>query len=428
MASASSFLSEDQFLCSVCLDVFTEPVSIPCGHNFCKACISRHWEGKQQCQCPLCNEKFNKGLKLCVNTAFREIVENFKKHHQETSGDNNRFLVKPGQVPCDCCLGNKFRASKTCLVCLASYCEKHLEPHQSVEALKRHTLSEPVQNLEDKICRKHNRILELFCKNDLTCICALCTDHSEHDTVPLERAFVNKKGHVGKKKAEVEGKRKSGKKAQKSKAAMQPKRKDEVTPRGVVSNQMQAPHIWWFPGDPGPHHFTRYPYVPGNRGFPEWGSCFEIQVKLSTCWHLGVFTESVFGESTFTPIPMDGHWLIRCKNNSTCKTLPNDPDVHLYLIKKPNTVLVFVDHKCDLVSSYDPDTDIQIHSLICHNHNIISLFFPFGPIENANWVQRLIKQGKKIIERSQLSHNSFSNIAVCIVLLILSVIIEILTN
>uniref|UniRef100_A0A8K9X7S7 B30.2/SPRY domain-containing protein n=1 Tax=Oncorhynchus mykiss TaxID=8022 RepID=A0A8K9X7S7_ONCMY len=37
----SNVLSEEQFLCSVCLDVFTEPVSIPCGHNFCKACINR---------------------------------------------------------------------------------------------------------------------------------------------------------------------------------------------------------------------------------------------------------------------------------------------------------------------------------------------------------------------------------------------------
>uniref|UniRef100_A0A7N6A4B1 B30.2/SPRY domain-containing protein n=1 Tax=Anabas testudineus TaxID=64144 RepID=A0A7N6A4B1_ANATE len=36
MAAASCLLTEDQFLCSICLDVFTDPVSIPCGHNFCK--------------------------------------------------------------------------------------------------------------------------------------------------------------------------------------------------------------------------------------------------------------------------------------------------------------------------------------------------------------------------------------------------------
>ncbi|KAE8288580.1 E3 ubiquitin/ISG15 ligase TRIM25 [Larimichthys crocea] len=152
MATASPFLSEDQFQCSICLDVFTEPVSIPCGHNFCKACITRHWEGKEQCQCPLCNEKFNKGLKLCVNTGFREVVENFKKHHAKT--DNNS-QIKPGEVPCDCCTGSKCKALKTCLVCLTSFCETHLEPHQRVATLKGHKLTNPIPNLEDKICKKH---------------------------------------------------------------------------------------------------------------------------------------------------------------------------------------------------------------------------------------------------------------------------------
>ncbi|KAK2910452.1 hypothetical protein Q8A73_008167 [Channa argus] len=88
MASASGFLCEDQFLCSICLDVFMEPLSIPCGHNFCKSCITRHWEGKEKCQCPLCNSTFNKGLNLCINTAFREVVENFKKHRNSSFSED----------------------------------------------------------------------------------------------------------------------------------------------------------------------------------------------------------------------------------------------------------------------------------------------------------------------------------------------------
>uniref|UniRef100_A0A8C7VQS8 Uncharacterized protein n=1 Tax=Oncorhynchus mykiss TaxID=8022 RepID=A0A8C7VQS8_ONCMY len=51
---------DTQFLCSVCLDVFTEPVSIPCGHNFCKACISEYWNSTALCQCPLCKDTFNR--------------------------------------------------------------------------------------------------------------------------------------------------------------------------------------------------------------------------------------------------------------------------------------------------------------------------------------------------------------------------------
>ncbi|XP_058504111.1 E3 ubiquitin-protein ligase TRIM21-like [Solea solea] len=202
MASSSDFLSEDQFACSICLDVFTEPVSIPCGHNFCKACITRHWENKAQCQCPLCSEKFKKGLKLCVNTGFREVVNNFKKHGVSNKND---VLVKPGQVPCDCCTGNKFKAFKTCLVCLASYCQTHLEPHQRVAALKKHKLTDPVQNLEANVCKKHNKMLELFCRNDRSRVCALCTEHRGHDTIPLEEEYEEKQGELEQKKMEVNG-------------------------------------------------------------------------------------------------------------------------------------------------------------------------------------------------------------------------------
>ncbi|KAJ4937867.1 hypothetical protein JOQ06_002971 [Pogonophryne albipinna] len=52
MAAASCLLTEDQFLCSICLDVFTDPVAIPYGHNFCKACISEHWDVNVPSQCP----------------------------------------------------------------------------------------------------------------------------------------------------------------------------------------------------------------------------------------------------------------------------------------------------------------------------------------------------------------------------------------
>ncbi|XP_020365090.1 zinc finger protein RFP-like [Oncorhynchus kisutch] len=203
MTTSSSLLSEEQFLCSVCLDVFTEPVSIPCGHNYCKACISGYWDTSDMCQCPLCKEIFYREPALRVNTTFREIVENFKEMRVRGKDESP---AKPGDVSCDFCTEMKLKALKSCLVCQTSYCETHLEPHQRVPALKRHKLINPVENLEDRMCKKHDRPLELFCRSDQTCVCQFCTetDHKTHDTVPLEEAYGERKVELGKTETEVQ--------------------------------------------------------------------------------------------------------------------------------------------------------------------------------------------------------------------------------
>uniref|UniRef100_UPI003AB046E5 E3 ubiquitin-protein ligase TRIM21-like n=1 Tax=Centroberyx gerrardi TaxID=166262 RepID=UPI003AB046E5 len=207
MASAISLLSEEQFLCSICLDVFTEPVFIPCGHNFCKACITKYWDNNGQCDCPMCKKSFANRPDLFVNTLVSEMAAQFRKSvdvKAASSESHNQEAAKPVQVPCDVCSGTKLKALKSCLVCLASYCETHLEPHQRVAALKRHKLIDPVENLEDRMCKKHDKFLDLFCRTDQTCVCVMCTEHKTHDTVPLEEEYEEKKAQLGKKKAEVQ--------------------------------------------------------------------------------------------------------------------------------------------------------------------------------------------------------------------------------
>uniref|UniRef100_A0A4W5NPC1 E3 ubiquitin-protein ligase TRIM39-like n=1 Tax=Hucho hucho TaxID=62062 RepID=A0A4W5NPC1_9TELE len=203
MASSSILVSEEQFLCSICLDVFTEPVTISCGHNFCMACITKYWNNKDLCQCPLCQENFSRRPKLRVNTTFREVVENYKKMRDK---GRDGAPPKPGKVPCDVCTGMKRKALKSCLVCQTSYCETHLEPHQIASPLKRHKLIDPVENLEDRMCKKHDRLLELFCRTDQTCVCQFCTEaeHKTHDTVPIEEEFGERKAQLGKTEAEVQ--------------------------------------------------------------------------------------------------------------------------------------------------------------------------------------------------------------------------------
>ncbi|XP_035856042.1 E3 ubiquitin-protein ligase TRIM21-like isoform X5 [Sander lucioperca] len=112
MAAANYLQSEDQFLCSICLDVFTDPVSTPCGHNFCKNCITEHWNTSNRCLCPICKEGFTTRPGLRVNTFISEMVAQFRQSAQQkaSSSSSEQQESKPGEVPCDVCTGTKLKA------------------------------------------------------------------------------------------------------------------------------------------------------------------------------------------------------------------------------------------------------------------------------------------------------------------------------
>ncbi|XP_024655568.2 E3 ubiquitin-protein ligase TRIM21 [Maylandia zebra] len=208
MSAASNLRSEDQFLCSICLDVFTDPVSTPCGHNFCKTCISQHWDMSQSCQCPMCKETFYTRPQLKINTLFSEMVAQFRREAQQkaSSSSSEQQAAKPGEVPCDVCTGTRLKALKSCLVCQTSYCQTHLEPHLTLKGLNRHQLVDAVENLEGRMCTKHDNLLQLFCKTDQTCVCMLCPvlDHKNHEFVPLREEYEGKKAELEKTEAEIQ--------------------------------------------------------------------------------------------------------------------------------------------------------------------------------------------------------------------------------
>ncbi|XP_076023576.1 E3 ubiquitin-protein ligase TRIM39-like [Genypterus blacodes] len=209
MSAASCLLSEDQFMCSICLEVFTDPVSTTCGHNFCKRCITKHWDSNVLCVCPLCKKLYDRRPELEVNTFISQMAAVFRQSTpKEASRRSEEPAAKPGEVQCDFCTGTKLKAIKSCLKCEASYCETHLEPHLTAARLRSHQLIHPVDNLEDRMCKKHKKPLELFCKTDQTCVCLICPvlDHKNHEFVPLEEGYEGTKSELEKMVAELQQK------------------------------------------------------------------------------------------------------------------------------------------------------------------------------------------------------------------------------
>lgn len=186
MASSSSSQAAEQCLCSICQDFFTDPATIPCGHNFCMECISKHWDSSMETRCPLCKKDFHLRPDLDINREFRDLIEQLKRVESP---------VPPGVIPCDACSKIKRGALKSCLHCEGSFCKTHLEPHNTVAKLKKHKLINPVANLDNYICPKHESPLELFCRDDQMCVCKSCSikDHKTHKTVTVEEESEERK-------------------------------------------------------------------------------------------------------------------------------------------------------------------------------------------------------------------------------------------
>ncbi|XP_064189970.1 tripartite motif-containing protein 16-like [Anguilla rostrata] len=201
MAEGGGLLDQDQFSCAICLDLLKDPVAIHCGHSFCMGCIQGCWDQNDHTgvySCPHCRETFTPRPALRKNTILAEVVEKLKKTGLQAAPPAHCY-AGPGDVACDVCTGRKRKAVKSCLVCLASYCETHLKLHDALHPGKRHKLIDASGNLQEKICSHHDKLLEVYCQTDQQCICYLCTmdKHSGHKTVSAAAERTEKQKQLG---------------------------------------------------------------------------------------------------------------------------------------------------------------------------------------------------------------------------------------
>uniref|UniRef100_A0A8C6T5H9 Uncharacterized protein n=1 Tax=Neogobius melanostomus TaxID=47308 RepID=A0A8C6T5H9_9GOBI len=423
MASWTQSSSEEQFLCSICLEVFSEPVSTPCGHNFCKRCISLTWDTNESCFYPLCKEVFS--IRPQLKKSSRSMDE----------------LINLKEVQCDACCEPKLKAVK--------------------------------------MCPTHQRPLELFCATDKSCVCTMCVplEHKKHELLSLKEAFEQEKVSLQQTVAEnqrlVEQRRlkvqeitaalelsereaqretqqmvkvfsdimesvqrcldhhtkvmeqslskhkeraqaliqqlqqemceleKSSTEAQQLSLSTDPLHflqrcpdqlrrvqqfavdvtldPDTAHPELVLSKDLKQVHhtdVWKTLPD-SPQRFTYYAIVLGKQSFSSGRFYFEVQVKRKTEWTLGVAQESVNRKGEISVSPENGFWTICLRNRDEYKAL-DDPRICLSPQSPPQKVGVFVDYGAGLVSFYDVDSADLLYSFTgcCFREKLFPFFSP----------------------------------------------------
>lgn len=159
---------EEELICPICLHVFSEPIQLPCKHNFCRGCISEAWaKDSSLVRCPECNHAYSQKPALEKNHKLSNIVDKFNALSVEK-------VASPVLQCILCRRGPPLPAVKVCLRCSAPCCQSHIQTHlqQPCSALG-HLLVE-AEAVKAWTCPQHDEYRLYHCEAEQTAVCQYC--------------------------------------------------------------------------------------------------------------------------------------------------------------------------------------------------------------------------------------------------------------
>uniref|UniRef100_A0A3Q2WS93 Uncharacterized protein n=1 Tax=Haplochromis burtoni TaxID=8153 RepID=A0A3Q2WS93_HAPBU len=409
-------LTEEQLLCCICLDVFRDPVTLPCGHNFCKDCITEHLNFNSQRKCPMCKEQVDRKYKL------EKLLE--RKMCAEHGKPLDFYCKNEQMIICQSCvdadhrfhrvvpLKEEYEAKKTQLgiteaKILHMIQERQRKVHElkqslklSTEAADRETangvrvfsaliksleraqaelieMTEENQKRTEKqtkvyiteleqeafeLTRRRDEMEELSRSKDrlrfLQSFPSLnaappTKDWTDVSICPLTETIKNEVKMI--RDAQFNNIRQNA-----VDVTLDP---DTAHPALILSNDGKQVHCGdeWKELPDSSKRFEPAISVLGTRGFSCGRLYYDVQVKGKTGWTLGVAKGSVNRKGEIKLNPENGYWAIYLRDRNEYFALAADP-VPLSVNDHPEKVRVFVDYEEGLVSFYDVNAAVLLHS------------------------------------------------------------------
>ncbi|XP_060126872.1 zinc finger protein RFP-like [Zootoca vivipara] len=355
----------DEATCSICLDYFKDPVTIPeCGHSFCLSCLILFWEESEaEASCPQCRDIVQR-RDLVSNQQLAnmvEIAQNLSLQEGREEGGGKERMYEEGKEG------------------------------------------------GGGVCEDHQETLKLFCKEDEAPIYVVCDrskEHKHHEVIPLEEAFKEYKdvrstlqryekrespekpvafppelrnqlescdlnhlvelwescdlNHLGedtmKKWKDVQ----SFGNLQRANVTLDP---DTAHPRLIVFEDRKSVRLEVEAQDlpDNPKRFNYRPCVLGRGGFTAGRHFWEVNVESGDLWDVGVARKSMERKGCFSLNPEGGIWALG-KFGGIYLAFTSPPYSPLSLSWEPRRIRVTLDYEGGCVSFYDADSEAELYT------------------------------------------------------------------